>query len=190
MRKPVESSEPIHPVLSERWSPRSFVPGAEITDADITALLEAARWAPSANNLQPWKFLVARHGDQNFEFISSILSGFNKEWAPKASAFIVAFAETLNDDGTTRKSALYDVGLAVGFLTLEAHHRGYSVHQMAGFEREALSAHFNIPDSTHPVVVIAVGKQAVSSELTSDTLREREESPRSRKSLAEITFTR
>ena len=90
MRKPVETSEPIHPVLAERWSPRSFEHGVDLSHSDITALLEAARWAPSANNLQPWKFIVAKHGDERFAAITASLAGFNKEWAPNASAFIVA----------------------------------------------------------------------------------------------------
>jgi len=188
MRKPVETSEPIHPVLAERWSPRSFEHGAEISQSDITALLEAARWAPSANNLQPWKFIVAHHGDERFEAIADSLAGFNKEWAPKASAFIVACAEVLNEDGTARHTALYDLGLSVGFLVVEAQHRNLVTHQMAGFDKDIVANHFSMPASLRPIVVIAIGKQAASSALTSDVLREREESPRSRKSIAEITL--
>jgi nitroreductase len=188
MRKPVETTEPIHPVLAERWSPRSFEHGAEISQNDLTGLLEAARWAPSANNLQPWKFAVAKHGEARFDAIADSLTGFNKEWAPKASAFIVAFAEVLNPDGTSRSTALYDLGLSVGFLSVEAQHRGLVTHQMAGFDREALAAHFGATEALLPIVVIAVGKQAASSALTTDVLREREESPRSRKSIAEITL--
>jgi len=188
MRKPVETSEPIHPVLAERWSPRSFEHGAEISQSDIAALLEAARWAPSANNLQPWKFIVAKHGDDRFEAITSSLAGFNKEWAPNASAFIVACAEVLNEDGTARHTALYDLGLSVGFLSVEAQHRGLVTHQMAGFDKEILANHFEMPASLRPIVIIAIGKQAASSALSSDVLKEREESPRSRKSIAEITL--
>ena len=188
MRKPVETSEPIHPVLAERWSPRSFEHGAEISQSDITAVLEAARWAPSANNLQPWKFIVAIHGDDRFEAISNSLAGFNKEWAPNSSAFIVACAEVLNEDGTARNTALYDLGLSVGFLSVEAHHRNLVTHQMAGFDKDVVANHFKLPESVRPIVVIAVGKQAPSTALTNEALREREESPRSRKSIAEITL--
>lgn len=188
MRKPVETSEPIHPVLAERWSPRSFEHGAQISDGDVTALLEAARWAPSANNLQPWKFIVAKHGDERFEAVTNALVGFNKEWAPAASAFIVACAEVVNEDGSPRATALYDLGLSVAFLSVEAHHRGLATHQMAGFDKDALAAHFDLSESLRPVVVVAVGKQAPSSALSSDALRDREESPRSRKSIAEITL--
>ncbi len=188
MRKPVESSEPIHPVLAERWSPRSFEHGAEISENDLTALIEAARWAPSANNLQPWKFIVAKHGDEKFEFIASTLAGFNKEWAPSASAFIVAIAEVLNADETARHTALYDLGLAVGFLSVEAQHRDLVTHQMAGFDRDGLADHFQFSAALKAITVIAVGKQAHSSQLKSDALREREESPRTRKPLSEITL--
>ena len=188
MRKPVESSEPIHPVLAERWSPLSFVSGSEISQADLNGILEAARWAPSSNNLQPWKYLVTHHGDDRFAAIVATLAGFNQEWAPSASALIVACAEVVNEDGSPRTSALYDLGLSVGFMTVEAHHRNLVVHQIGGFDREALAAHFGLADSVKPVVVIAVGKQAPSSDLKSDVLKQREESPRSRKSLGEITL--
>ena len=98
MRKPVETSEPIHPVLAERWSPRSFEHGAEISQSDITAVLEAARWAPSANNLQPWKFIVAIHGDDRFEAISNSLAGSTpntclylaRSWMPDKESFEVS----------------------------------------------------------------------------------------------------
>ena len=186
MRKPVVTSEPIHPVLAERWSPRSFESGLALPESDLIAILEAARWAPSSNNLQPWKFIVTHHGDDRFQAISSMLAGFNQEWAPNASALIVACAEVVNDDGTPRPSALYDLGLSVGFLTVEAHHRNLVVHQIGGFDRDALALHFALPDSLKPVVVIALGKQAASSALTSDVLKEREESPRTRKALSEI----
>jgi nitroreductase len=188
MRKPVVTSEPIHPVLAERWSPRSFESGLALSESDLIAILEAARWAPSSNNLQPWKFIVTHHGDDRFQAISSMLAGFNQEWAPNASALIVACAEVVNDDGTPRPSALYDLGLSVGFLTVEAHHRNLVVHQIGGFDRDALALHFALSDSLKPVVVIALGKQAASSALTSDVLKEREESPRTRKALSEITL--
>ena len=186
MRKPVETSEPIHPVLAERWSPRSFEHGSPISESDLTAILEAARWAPSANNLQPWKFIVTRHEDDRFKAITTMLAGFNQEWAPSASVLIVACAEVVNADGTARPAALYDLGLSVGFLTVEAHHRNLVVHQIGGFDRDALALHFALSDSLKPVVVIALGKQAASSALTSDVLKEREESPRTRKALSEI----
>ncbi len=186
MRKPVITSQPIHPVLAERWSPRSFESGASISESDLTSALEAARWAPSSNNLQPWKFIVTHHGDDRFKAVTSFLVGFNQEWAPNASALIVACAEVVNADGTPRPSALYDLGLSVSFLTVEAHHRDLVVHQIGGFDREALAEHFCLPDSLKPVVVIALGKQAASSALKSDQLKEREESPRTRKALSEI----
>jgi nitroreductase len=175
----LKPQEPIHPVLAERWSPRSFEKGVEVSQRDINALLEAARWAPSANNLQPWKYLVANNGDERFQVITESLAGFNKEWAPSASAFILACAEILNEDGSSRQTALYDLGLSVGSLVVEAHHRGLVTHQMAGFDKDQVAKRFGMPDSLRPVVVIALGRQAASSALTSDVLRQREESPRS-----------
>ena len=92
IKKP-ETAVEIHPLIAERWSPRSFDDTAQISDGDILAMLEAARWAPSANNSQPWRFAVVRREDADFADVIDALAGFNKEWAPRASAFIIVGAE-------------------------------------------------------------------------------------------------
>ena len=124
MKKSADTSVSLHPVLAERWSPRAYDAQATIPDSDVTALLEAARWAPSANNGQPWRFILARRGDQHFKSLQNTLTGFNQVWAPNASLFIVVATQTKTDDGQPRNSAMYDAGLAAGLLTVEAHHRG------------------------------------------------------------------
>ena len=131
-------------------------------------------------------YLVAERGDSKFETISNTLSGFNKEWAPNASVFIVASALTVNAEGNAIPSALFDLGLSVGSMLVEAHHRGYHIHQMAGFDRDALKSAFNLNPELQPVVVLALGTATGAETLESDVLKEREAAPRERKALSEI----
>jgi nitroreductase len=188
VRKPVLSDADLHPVLADRWSPRSFDADYEIPEEDVLAILEAARWAPSANNIQPWRFIVAHRGDENFLSLSATLAGFNSEWAPNASLFIAVSAYTSRPDGTPHFFGKYDAGLAAGFLTVEAHHRGYAVHQIGGFDRDQVKSEFAMDESLTPIVILAIGKQAAAAALASDTLREREAAPRERKALSELVL--
>jgi nitroreductase len=186
MKKPAETSVQLHPVLAERWSPRAYDAAATVSDADLTAFLEAARWAPSAMNGQPWRFIVARRGDEHFQSLQNTLSGFNQVWAPSASVFIVVSTKTTQDDGQPRTSAMYDAGLAAGLLTVEAHHRGFVVHQIGGFDRDVVKTEFNIPADIAPIVILAIGKQAPVTAITDDAVKSREEAPRTRLPLSEL----
>jgi nitroreductase len=189
MRKKADSAVEMHPILAERWSPRSFDGNAELSNVDVTALLEAARWAPSANNLQPWRFVISRRGDYKFAQMIDAMTGFNKVWAPKASALILVGAVTTQADGTHRPGALYDAGLAVSLLTVEAHHRGQVVHQIGGFSHDALKAEFHLPEEITPIVILAIGKQAPADALDDPKLVDREISARSRKPLDELILS-
>lgn len=186
MKKPAETSVQLHPILAERWSPRAYDAAATVSDADLTAFLEAARWAPSAMNGQPWRFIVARRGDELFQSLQNTLSGFNQVWAPSASVFIVVSTKTTQDDGQPRTSAMYDAGLAAGLLTVEAHHRGFVVHQIGGFDREVVKTEFNIPADIAPIVILAIGKQSPVTAITDDAVKSREEAPRTRLPLSEL----
>jgi nitroreductase len=188
MRKSVESSVELHPVLAERWSPRAYDPDAVIPENDVTAFLEAARWAPSANNGQPWRFIIARRGDEHFQRLEKTLSGFNKNWAPNASLFIVVSTRTTTDDGQPRSTAMYDAGLAAGLLTVEAHHRGYVVHQIGGFERDVVKSEFNLSEDIAPIVILAIGKQAPADSLKDEAAKSREVAPRTRLPLADLVL--
>lgn len=187
MQKSAVTSTPIHPLLSERWSPRGFDATAEISRTEVLALLEAARWAPSSTNSQPWRFAVAKRGDELFDQIAATLAGFNKEWAPAAAALVVAIAETADSAGTPRKSADFDLGLAVSALTTQATAAGWHTHQMGGFNSGLVRELFALEPHLKPVVVIAVGKQADDADL-SEALANREQAPRTRLDLAEIVL--
>src|SRR5438552_2201099 len=104
---------PLHPLLAQRWSPRAFDADHALPEPTLTALLEAARWAPSANNTQPWRFLVARRGDRDFATLVGLLAGGNQVWAKSASVLILVVAETTDETGAARSHAFYDTGQAV-----------------------------------------------------------------------------
>ena len=125
------TSTPIHPVLSNRRSPRSFDAAATISNEALVAILEAARWAPSANNFQPWRFHVGVRGDEVFNSILATLVPFNQSWANRASALVLVSIVNQNEDGTPRPISGFDAGLAVSQLTFEAHSRDQVAHQMA-----------------------------------------------------------
>ena len=128
MNKIAVTAAPLHPLLAQRWSPRAFDPQYELTDAQLTALLEAARWAPSASNTQPWRFAVARRGAAAHAAVFDALAPGNQAWAHAASALIVAAAETVGPDGAERSWAVYDTGQAVAHLLVQAQHEGLTVH--------------------------------------------------------------
>ncbi len=186
MKKLANSSVELHPLIAQRWSPRSFDGAAELSVPDLTALIEAARWAPSSNNSQPWRFVIARRGDVHFAKLVDTMAGFNKLWAPKASALVFVLANTTNDDGTPRVAALYDAGLAASLLTVEAAHRGLVVHQIGGFDQAQAMSDFDLPATLTPVVILAIGKQAPAEALEDATLLEREIAERVRKPLDDL----
>jgi len=185
MNKRAETSVSVHPLIADRWSPRAYDASASISGEDLAAIFEAARWAPSAFNAQPWKFVLGLRGDEKFTQISSLLVDFNKQWAPKASALILANSITFREDGTENQTAMYDTGQAVSLLTLEANHRGYDVHQMSGFDHAAAKSKFPLGAGVEPVTCIAIGKRTSPDSLPEE-IRNREVAPRARKPLNEI----
>ncbi|MFP7834736.1 nitroreductase family protein [Marisediminicola sp. LYQ134] len=180
-----ETSTPLHPVLAERWSPRAFDSTVEIDEQTLTAALEAARWAPSAGNSQPWRFIVARRGTEAFGAVMQTLVGFNAEWAGAAGALVVAVADTLDAAGQPAVWSHYDVGQAVAHFTVQAHSDGVHVHQIGGFDRSRVSAAFALDDRFEPLTVIAVGSLG-SPDALPERARAREGAPRTRLALADI----
>jgi nitroreductase len=181
-----DTSVPISEVIAGRWSPRSFDTDAELDDSALVAALEAARWAPSANNTQPWRFLVARRGTDTFELIASKLLGFNSAWASSAHALVVNVAEVEAEDGTPLRWAHYDLGQAAAAFALQAQKSGLHTHTMGGFDAEGIRAAFALDERFTPVTVTAVGVLGSPDALESEILRSRETAPRSRKALEEI----
>ncbi len=177
----------IHPLLMARWSPRAFS-GESLTDAELLPLFEAARWAPSGNNEQPWRFIVARHDQpEAFARIYSCLSENNRRWAGSAGALVLAVTARINTRGRENNHARYDLGQAVAHLSVQATADGLFVRQMGGFSATAAREAFSIPEEFDPVVVMAIGRMGDPATLA-DADRERELSTRSRRELAETVF--
>ncbi|AZZ49971.1 nitroreductase [Rathayibacter rathayi] len=182
------TSAPILDVLAERWSPRSYDTSATVSDETLASLLEAARWSPSASNSQPWRFIVARRGSDEFDRIVATLAGFNGAWAGSAAVLVVALAETVDSEGKPRPWAVYDLGQSIAHLSVQAHHEGLHVHQMAGFDNDAVRTAFGVDERFDPVTIAAVGVAAEADALSNETLRERETAPRTRLPLEELVL--
>ena len=178
------TDSPILGVLADRWSTRIFDPSAPIDESALASALEAARWAPSANNTQPWRFIVTRRGTSAFDTVYTSLRDFNKTWAGDASALVVALAQTTADDGATMHFAQYDTGQAIAHFTVQAHAEGLVTHQMGGFDRAAIKAAFDVPENVAPLTVIAVGSLGAVDKASADILA-RENAPRTRRSAAD-----
>jgi nitroreductase len=150
-------------------------------------VFEAARWAPSSNNEQPWAYLVATKDDaENF---AKMLGEFNAGWARHASVLALSVAHLKTQrEGKPNRVALHDVGSATAQLTFEANARGLQVHQMAGFDAEKARQTFAIPADWEPVAAIAIGYPG-NPESLPEKLRERELAPRTRKPLGEFVMT-
>jgi len=186
-RKSARSAAPLHPVLAGRWSPRGLDPTHRLTEEQVTTLLEAARWAPSAGNSQPWRFAVALRDSPAFSTVLETLSPGNKIWAHAASALLVAVAETADIDGNPRPWAVYDTGQAVAHLSVQAQHEGLAVHQLGGFDRGALAALLRLPAEFVPLVVIAIGRRDEAAKLP-EQLAGREVAERERLPLVELVL--
>lgn len=188
--KPAISSAPIHDILQNRWSPRSFDADKNIDTQTLTALLEAARWAPSCFNDQPWRFLVCDKTAHlvAWEKLLSALAEKNQLWAKNAPVLILSLAmHDFGHNGKPNRWSAYDVGAASISLCLQATAMGLATHQMGGFDAEQCKQLFSLPNSCTPMSVIAVGYQAEAEQLP-DELKENELKARSRKPLSECFY--
>ncbi len=185
MDKTATTRVPVHPLIAGRWSPRAFDPAHTLAPTQIAAMLEAARWAPSANNSQPWRFLVARRGDDAYAALFELLSSGNRQWAGAASALVLVAAQTVGENGAARPYAHYDTGQAVAHLVAQAHHDGLAAHQMGGFDNAASAVRFGLPAGVEPVVVVAVGRRDETRQLP-EPFAARERAPRVRREVDEL----
>ena len=178
-------------VIRARWSPRAFDATRDVARADLLRLFEAARWAPSSLNEQPWRFVVAQRSQSPgaFSALFESLTGKNPEWAGAAPVLVlVAIRSTLERNGATNPSAWYDVGQAVALLTVQATAQGLSVRQMEGFDRDRARAACAVPDPFVPAVVVAIGYAGDPETLVIERHREMERQPRSRRPVSDTVF--
>jgi nitroreductase len=178
-------------VIRHRWSPRAFDPAREVSVQDLRIVLEAARWAPSSYNEQPWRFVVAqrRRTPDAFSALLETIDPQNRDWAALAPVLALVAASTrLRRTGETNRSAWYDTGQAVAFLTLQATGLGLAVRQMEGFDHDAARAVCAVPADFEPVVAMAVGYAGDPDLLPTDRQRDAERLPRKRQPIDEFVF--
>jgi nitroreductase len=184
-----QAAYPINKAFLERWSPRAF-DSSDMPHEHLHAILEAARWAPSAFNLQPWRFLYAFRGDPHWERFVSLLIPFNQEWAKSASVLLYilsdSLAETKWGGEQVSHSHSFDAGAAWACLALQASLIGYHAHAMTGVDFDRARSELAIPSRFRMEAGVAVGRIGDPA-ILSEKLRAREE-PSSRKSLAELAF--
>jgi nitroreductase len=188
MLKPAPTNFPVHDLIRDRWSPRAF--SDKPVDREIFAsLFEAARWAPSSNNEQPWAYFVAtKDNAEDFAKMVSVLVEFNADWAKNAPVLLLAVSRLKFQNGNPNRNAFYDTGAATMLLSVEATARGLAVHQMAGFDPAKAKQVFEIPEDCEPIAAIAIGFPGDPNSL-SQKLQDRENAPRTRKPLTEFVMS-
>ncbi|WP_410822479.1 nitroreductase family protein [Micromonospora sp. 050-3] len=168
------------PLLAYRWSPRAFDASAELTPEESASLLEAARWAPSAENGQPWRFALGHRDDETWKRILISLPVDDQSWIRHAATLVVGAHA-----GLETERAAYDLGQAIAHLTVQATALGLHVHQLTRFDRAGLSTELDLPGGVRPLVVAAVGRLGDPFALPAD-LRARETGLRHRRPVAEL----
>jgi len=189
MSNPAPVEFPVNDLIKNRWSPRAFS-DKPVPPEVLRSLFEAARWAPSSNNEQPWAYIVATKDNQeNFEKSLGALVEFNANWAKKAPVLAIAVVElAFAKNNAPNRNAQYDVGAASLQLSIEATARGLVVHQMAGFDPETAKEAYNIPQGWEPIAAMAIGYPGDASSLP-EPYQTREKAPRTRKPIREFVMS-
>lgn len=189
MEKPAPTRYPIHELLGRRWSPHAFAERG-VEPEKLRRLLEAARWAPSSFNEQPWSFLVATKDEPaEYERLLGCLVEANQQWARLAPVLMLSVARlNFERNAKPNRHAFHDVGLAAASLVIQAMAEGLFVHQMAGINVERARELYAVPEGFEPVAGIALGYPGDPEQLP-EKLRQRELAPRGRKPLEQIVFS-
>ena len=189
MEKPAPTKYSIHPLLKNRWSPVCFDDSKLVEPEKIGSLLEAASWAPSCFNEQPWRFLVAsKDNPEEYEKLFSCIVEANQKWVKNVPLLMIAVAKlNFSRNNKPNRHAFHDVGLALGNLTVQAEFMGLRVHQMGGFDPEKTKEIYDIPDGFEAITAVAIGYQANPQDFSPE-LQQRDKAPRSRKPFNEIVF--
>jgi len=189
MHKPATTDFPVHDLIRHRWSPRAFA-NKPVEPAVLASLFEAARWAPSSSNEQPWAYLVATNDNpHDYAKMLSVLVDFNAGWAKSAPVLALAVSHIkFQGNGNPNRNAFYDTGAATMLFSMEATARGLYVHQMGGFDAAKAKQVFEIPADWEPIAAIALGYPGDPKSL-SQPLQDREVATRTRKALTEFVMS-
>jgi nitroreductase len=174
----------LHPLLAGRWSPASFDASYDVAEHEIEVLLEAARWAPSAGNSQPWAFIVGQRGDATHERLVRHLAGSSATWVPAAGLLVANLAHRYVEgtDWEYSEFSLYDLGQAVAHLTLQAQALGLATRQFRAFNRAGVAAEFGVPAHWEVTTMVAVGRAALAG------APRPEAAPRQRRAVSDILW--
>lgn len=176
----------INPIFVNRWSPRSMT-GEEISHDDLMGLFEAARWAPSSYNNQPWRFIYAKRNTENWDKIYSLMVEGNKNWAKNASVLVVVVSrKDFEYNEKPARTYQFDAGSAWENLALEATSRGLATHAMQGFDYDKAKVDLEVPENFDVMAMIAIGKRGQKESLPSNL--QKNEYPTDRKPLEEIVM--
>ncbi|GBQ60403.1 nitroreductase family protein [Komagataeibacter swingsii] len=183
------SDTPVDRLILDRWSPRAFTP-APIDEATLLSFLDAGRWAPSAYNAQPWRFIYARRDTPDWERFLSWLIPFNHAWAQNASALVYVASHTVTGGGAAEPvpapTHSFDAGAASVLVQLQLSRAGWAAHPISGFDHRQARSGLELPDDYALNAAIVIGRQGEAASLP-ESLRGRE-APSTRRPLAEIAF--
>lgn len=184
--RPGPTEHPVLDVIANRWSSRAIDPDRPVDRSVVLRLLEAARWAPSSGNAQPWRYLVFDDTVAEAREAARDTLKPGNSWARRAPVLLAALSVVRwPDSDDDNPNATHDLGAANYAVSLQGHHEGLVIHQMAGFDRAAFRSHFPLPDGVEPRVLIAVGWPGDPT-LLEERKRERERAPRRRRTVAEF----
>jgi nitroreductase len=188
-KKSAQTKTAIDPVIRDRWSPRSFS-SRLVSDELLLKLFEAAQWAPSSMNEQPWRFIVAsKTNPEEFERALSCLVPSNQQWARHAPVLVLTVvSKRFARNGKPNRTAEHDLGLAAATLSFQATVEGLMVHQMGGVDLDRVREEFAIPEGYDPHTAIAIGYLGDPENLPEGPQRDSEIAPRIRKPLSEVVF--
>jgi nitroreductase len=183
------TDHPIHDLLANRWSPSVFS-DRTVSAEDLRSLFEAARWAASSYNEQPWSYIVATKDEpQEFSRVLSCLVEGNQAWAKAVPVLAIGCTSLLfKKNGKPNGAALHDLGLAAGNLCAEATARGINVHQMIGILPDKVRQEFKVPEGVQPLTALAIG-YAGDPNTAPENIRQRDLTPRTRKPLRDFIFS-
>lgn len=190
MNNPAPTQHPVLDAIAQRWSPRAFAE-TPVEPEKLRSLFEAARWAASSYNEQPWRFIVATKQDRGaYEKALDCLVEANQAWAKAAPVLVLTAVSTrFNKNGKPNRCASHDLGAAAAHLALEATNLGLVIHQMAGINPSKVQATYGVPDGFEPQTAIAIGYPGQADDLPEQWMRDAESAERSRNAFDDFVFT-
>lgn len=190
MQKPANTQYPVIDVIRERWSPRAFA-DRPVECEKLAALFEAARWAASSYNEQPWRFIVATKNEPaEYDKALGCLAEANQDWANAAPVLVLTvISTTFKKNGNDNRVALHDLGAAAAHIALQATELGLVIHQMAGVDLDKVRETYSVPEGFEPQTAIAIGYPGEPDTLPEGWARDAETAPRSRSDFGEFVFT-